>query len=413
MKLLNLRLAMCLAVLLFSAASLIDETTAFAAETAPAKVVLQEHKKWEFKEDGVTFNNQFPGARVNECTRTGKDEFRILIKPENEPVNNSPWYAFQVIAKESKPITVHILCEGGTQRYLPKTSRDGRNWEVLGTNDWKFSEKRTELTVKLTVDSAVLWVSAQEIITEEYIHGWYEKVNTQPYIIQTNLGKSFGGRDIEAIEINDDAPPNYIFIIGRQHPPEVTGSLGLLTFVETLTVDSPVAEAFRDRFRVFIVPMMNPDGVEEGQWRHNLGGVDLNRDWVKFAQPETRAVRDAIEKRLKEEDAKAYLFLDFHSTNHDIFYTQPKDAKVFPAGFTDEWLAKLAERFPNYEPKRDGAHNVAMPTSKYWAFEKYGVTAITFEFGDNTERDFLRQFSRASAEEMMKLMLEAWKKENP
>jgi len=238
-------------------------------------------------------------------------------------------------------------------------------------------------------------------------------VNTQPYIIQTTIGKSIDGRDLEAIEINDGAPPNYVFIIGRQHPPEVTGSLGLLQFVETLTVDSRLAMAFRERFRVFIVPMMNPDGVEEGQWRHNFGGVDLNRDWVKFAQPETRAVRDAIEQRLKEEGAKAYLFLDFHSTGQDIFYTQPKDAKIFPPGFTDEWLSNLDERFPDYEPKRSGAHNLDSPTSKYWAFEKYGVAAITFEFGDNTDRIFLRQFSRAAAEEMMKLLYEAEKKQNP
>jgi hypothetical protein len=31
----------------------------------------------------------------------------------------------------------------------------------------------------------------------------------------------------------------------------------------------------------------NPDGVDKGHWRLNDGGVDLNRDWGPFTQPET------------------------------------------------------------------------------------------------------------------------------
>ncbi len=401
-----------LAVVLL-AGQLLAIVPAHAADAVEKKVILQERKKWVFKEDGVTFNNEFAGARVNECTRLGKDEYRLLIKPENAPVNNSAWYAFQVQAKESKSITVRVIYEGGGHRYRPKFSTDGTSWEPLATNLWQVSPKRTELTLQLKVESEALWVSGQEIITQETLNEWLENVVIQPYITRTNIGKSIGGRSIEAFEINDDAPPNYVFLISRQHPPEVTGQLGLMRFIETLTVDSPLGQQFRERFRVFVVPMVNPDGVHEGQWRHNLGGVDPNRDWVKFAQPETRAVRDAIVECLKEEGAKVYLMIDFHSTDQDIFYTQAVDAKTFPQGFTENWLAKIKERLPEYELNRSGAHNVGMPTSKYWGHEQYGIPAITLEFGDNTDRSFIRELTRASAEEMMKLLIEADKVQNP
>ncbi len=253
----------------------------------------------------------------------------------------------------------------------------------------------------------------QELVTQENIGEWLENVIIQPYVTHTNVGKSMGQREIAAFEINDEAPPNYIFLISRQHPPEVTGQFGLMRFVESLTVDSALGQRFREKFRVFVVPMMNPDGVNEGQWRHNLGGVDLNRDWVKFAQPETRAVRDAIAECLKEEGAKPYLLLDFHSTDQDVFYTQAEGAKIFPPNFTDAWLAKIKERLPDYQPNRSGDHNAGMPTSKYWGYEKYGMAAITFEFGDNTDRGFIRELSRVAAEEMMKLMIEAEKVQNP
>lgn len=413
MKLLNQRVAMCLAAVLFCAASLVGQRTAFAADAAATKVVLQERKQWEFKEDGVTFNNRFAGARVSDLIRTGKDEFRLLIKPENAPVNNSAWYAFQVQAKESKPITVHIQYDGGLHRYPPKTRTENSAWELLATNLWQVSPKRTELTLKLKVGAEPLWVSAQELVTQETLGDWLENVVIQPYVTHTNIGKSVGRREIAAFEIDDEAPPNYIFLISRQHPPEVTGQFGLMRFVEALTVDSPLCRRFREKFRVFVVPMVNPDGVHEGQWRHNLGGVDLNRDWTKFAQPETRAVRDAIEECLKEEGAKPYLLLDFHSTDQDVFYTQAEGAKTFPPNFTDAWLAKIKERLPDYKLNHSGDHNAGKPTSKYWAYEKYGIAAITFEFGDNTDRDFIRDLSRVAAEEMMKLMIAAEKVQNP
>lgn len=58
--------------------------------------------------------------------------------------------------------------------------------------------------------------------------------------------------------------------------------------------DSELAMEFRKHFVIKAFPMLNPDGVVNGHWRHNAMGVDLNRDWQNFNQPETRAVRDAL-----------------------------------------------------------------------------------------------------------------------
>lgn len=401
-------LALALAGVVFASAN-----AALAADAPAIKVTLQERKTWDYKEDGVSFNYRFPGARVSDCVRVAKNEYRLLIKPENAPVNNSAWYAFQVQAKEAHEITVHLQYDGGHHRYIPKVRTENSAWEPLATNLWKVSEKKTELTMKLKLEGEPLWVSGQELVTQEEIKDWLENVMIQPYVTHTNIGKSMGQREIAAFEMNDEAPPNYIFLISRQHPPEVTGQFGLMRFVESLAVDSALGQRFREKFRVFVIPMVNPDGVHEGQWRHNLGGVDLNRDWDKFLQPESRLVRDAIVNCLKEPGAKPYLLLDFHSTDQDIFYTQAEGAKIFPPNFTDNWLAKIKERLPDYKLNRSGDHNAGKPTSKYWGFEKYGIAAITFEFGDETDRGFIRELNRIAAEEMMKLMIEAEKAQNP
>ena len=49
--------------------------------------------------------------------------------------------------------------------------------------------------------------------------------------------------------------------------------------------DTELAREFRQRFRVIAIPVLNPDGITGGNWRMNLGGVDLNRDWGKFDEP--------------------------------------------------------------------------------------------------------------------------------
>jgi len=49
---------------------------------------------------------------------------------------------------------------------------------------------------------------------------------------------------------------------------------GVLDF---LTSDDPEASALRDRYVFKVVPMLNPDGVINGNYRCGLVGADLNR----------------------------------------------------------------------------------------------------------------------------------------
>jgi predicted deacylase len=176
-----------------------------------------------------------------------------------------------------------------------------------------------------------------------------------------------------------------------------------MQFVEEIVGDSELARKFRGQFGVLLVPLLNPDGVDHGHWRHNLAGVDLNRDWGIFNQPETRAVRDQI-LALKER-SRLVLHLDFHSTFNDVFYTQPDEPAAGPDPFTKPWLEGLARRFPAYKVNRDPSEPARLVTSQGWAYKTLGIPAITYELGDNTDRALLRQVSAGAAQEMMGVLL--------
>ncbi|XP_044129566.1 cytosolic carboxypeptidase 1 isoform X1 [Bufo gargarizans] len=71
----------------------------------------------------------------------------------------------------------------------------------------------------------------------------------------------------------------YIFLTSRVHPGETNASWVMKGTLEFLMGNSPTAQNLRDSYIFKIVPMLNPDGVINGNHRCSLSGEDLNRQW--------------------------------------------------------------------------------------------------------------------------------------
>ena len=371
------------------------------------KVPLQTRKEWNFEKEGVQFSNNFSGARLNNCTHLQDNIYVATISPENSPINRSPWYAFKISSSKKQTIEVRFLLTypGVTSR--PKISIDGKEWKALEKDKWTAAnpEKKTPASALIEVGPEALWIFAHPPISLYDLDSWSNNLAKSPSTKITSIGKSLEGRPIKQLTLGNPDATNFVFILGRQHPPEVTGSVGLMSFVDTIALDSTLSKTFRHSFQTIVIPVVNPDGVEHGHWRSTLGGVDPNRDYGPFTQVETRAVRDALTTIAKQPKARAYLFLDFHSTSEDIFYTQRDEDQTFPLLFTKRWLKGIQEHFPNYAFKRDAGHNENLPTSKTWAYKTFGCAGITYEFGYNTSFEKVRNIATGAAEEMMKILV--------
>jgi hypothetical protein len=378
------------------------------------KVEISATRHWTHGPDKVVFDADFPCARLSDCELRDDGTFSLLIKAENRPINHSPWFAFKVSAARPTQITAHLRCDSGSIRYTPKISTDGIHWISLPAESFQLRSRpeAKDGVLQLNVGPQPLWVAAQEIVSSDMLEAWGRTLARLPFVTSAEIGPSLAGRPLYKLEIGEDGPRQggYVVVIGRQHPPEVTGSLALMRFIEEVVGDSDLARSFRNEFKVLLVPLLNPDGVDRGHWRHNMAGVDLNRDWVSFAQPETRAVRDAI--LAAREQGRISLHLDFHSTFNDVFYTQPDDPVGSPDPFTKFWLAGIQQRFPQYHVNRSPSEPVRLTTSQSWAYKSLGVPSITYEIGDNTDRALLRQISVGAAQEMMTLLLAAKQRAN-
>ncbi len=347
---------------------------------------------------GISFDSNFSSARLNGCQQLDKNSFILTIDPENHPVNNSPWYAFKVIAKESQSIDIVLEFNQGRHRYLPKRSDDGLHWSNI-----PHSLIENRLIFTLEVGFSPVWISSQEIITNDYYRTWMADIESRSEHEVTVLGLSTENRPIYVLQSHSESR-DWVVVTGRMHPPEIPGALALFPFVEELLFNEDPGRPFRKRFNILMIPNMNPDGVEHGHWRHNANGVDLNRDWQKLKQPETRAVHDWLQEVVNR-GGRIVFGIDFHATRKNVFYTMPSDYGHRPALLTDDWLNRLDEMTPGFEVVVKPGNNPDKGVFKQYIAKIYGVPAITYEMGDTTDRDLIRSVAKVAAVTFMQTML--------
>lgn len=339
----------------------------------------------ECAQNGIVLNSDFETARVNGCDISGNTVV-VKIKPENKPINNSPWYAFTLASDKAQQVTVRIKYYGGEHRYAPKISYNGKEWANV-----PFHLEKNELRFNLNLTQKPLLIAGQEIITNQDYEAWLTAIATQYQLSQVTLGESVQQRKISAL-VSKGNSNLYVLVIGRQHPPELTGAMAYFPFSEALLSDTKL----RSQFNFVFIPNMNPDGVALGNWRHNANGVDLNRDWKAFEQPETQAVKQYLDKLVGAGGKIAYA-LDFHSTHHDVFYSMPKGNGLKPDTITTDWLEQLRVTEPNFTVLEKPGHNPDKGVFKQWIADTYGVHAITYEMGDNTDRALIKQVAQSAA----------------
>jgi hypothetical protein len=358
-----------------------------------------------FSEAGVWISNEFDGGRVNDAWQEGDSHFVVQLSPENFPINASAWYAFKVWSRERKSIRVDLAYENGMHRYWPKTREASEPWSAVDSTDFQFDRQSRTATVRLDVGPDTLWVAGQEMMTSSFFQAWTDSLAGESYITKSVAGTSGRSRPMPMLEFGDPGATKHVMIIGRQHPPEATGTMALLAFVEELAGTSALAQEFRESFRVHVIPIVNPDGVDLGHWRHNTGGVDLNRDWIAFNQPETRVVRDAFTEILEAPGHELWFGVDFHSTQYDVFYTLDRSMETNPPGVTDKWLDHIRTQLPHYEVN-DSPSGLGTPMSRNWFYSTFGAPALIYEVGDQTDRGLIREVATTAAQGTMGILLE-------
>ncbi|MEP0984238.1 M14 family metallopeptidase [Ekhidna sp.] len=373
-------------------------------DTTDKEISFQEKKTYPVG-DFINIDNEFDGARLTNLVVHNETLVSAFTAPENEPINSSPWYAFRITTSENAiddSITVKInYPEKYKHRYWPKISYDSKNWTQIDSTSLKISgdTSAAELKIKLVADT--IFIAAQPIISSKSVADWSQKLAKNKHAVASSIGTSLKGREIPHLKIGSGKKT--IAIVSRQHPPEVTGFVALQYFLDEI-LDNEISDEFLKEYCLLVYPLMNPDGVDLGHWRHNAAGVDLNRDWAYYRQPEVKTVVTHLVNTVNAENLELQLGLDFHSTWYDIYYTTDRSLKTKNMSFTDQWFEYIEANIDGYRV-RDAPSGLRSPVSKGWFVAQFNVPGITYEIGDDTSHEFIKIKSSVAAEGLMKILL--------
>ena len=354
----------------------------------------------------------YPGARLSRCQALNANAVVVDIDPEDGGrINPSPWYGFHVrsLLANAGEVRVRLRYGAHEHRYAPKISSDGAIWQRLPEADVEVEEGGA--TFRLQPGSRGVYVSAQENWNIAFYDAWRQQVAERTSVAWFEIGRSQRGRPIWALRTKPQAS-SYLLLLGRQHPPEVSGAHAYVRFVERLLeaereecpAPTPRCSFFKNHALV-LVPLLNPDGVANGHWRHNAGQTDLNRDWGAFAQPETQAVRDFIAD-LERQRRRPRLVLDFHSTNRNVFYTQDSAAPTRPRRFAERWLDAARGRDGVYAFEHAPRRLSEQGTAKNHFHRRFGIPSITYEVADEEDRASIARAAAAFADALVDLLAE-------
>ncbi len=404
-------LSVCIAFLLNCKSS--EDFTGFSydppnvTDTQDKKVYPQHRRIIGAGSPTVWVSNNFESARLSDFYAVNDSTFEVYIEPENAPINNSPWYAFKIWSDTSRSAVIRLNYNNARHRYVPKISVNDSTYSIDMNRSVYDSVSKT-LDFQINLSKKPITVSAQPISNSKTYGNWLKKMSQHSFISIDEIGLSKLGNTIKELTIDETNPSTntgVLIIMSRQHPPEISGYFAARFFIEELASDSELSKEFRTKFIVRSFPLINIDGVMNGHWRHNAGGIDLNRDWENFNQPETQAVKNALLPLLQDPTKTVYYGIDFHSTNENIFYPIEQSVETVPDNVTQRWIPFIQQdnqsvRFVTEE------FDTSSPISKNWIYRTFGADAVTFEMHDELPVEIIEQIGRSSARSLMKLLLD-------
>lgn len=171
-----------------------------------------------------------------------------------------------------------------------------------------------------------------------------------------------------------------VVLTSRVHPGETVGSWMMQGVIDFLTdLNDPEAKLLRENYIFKLIPMLNPDGVINGNYRCSLAGCDLNRRWKapnKVLHPTIYYAKKLISCTNKERGLALFCDLHGHSRKKDVFIygcneaKNPERTRVFPL-----IMSKICPFF-SFERSRFGVQKSKERTSRITLWRDIGIPNI-------------------------------------
>jgi len=282
--------------------------------------------------------------------------------------------------------------------------QEGENWQSFPGVDEIAGDAAYALTPVFTSDNVEIATFLPYM--EDELNSLRALAATSPYIQETVIDQTPQGRDLVRFEITDFSVPNdnkkkVVFVTG-QHPYEMLGVRAVDNLVRYLASEATSAASLRQKARILVYPLVNYDGIAQGNRTLSPLGVNLNRSWAYLPEDES-ATTDAYETIAIRADidsvfnSQADYLLDVHNTemyklNHwYAAYEIPRTTQ------SQEFLHIVEQKFGTltnsdgltvyFEPTWAEATESTV-TSGSWATNHLGAMALGVELVQFNDGDF-------------------------
>ncbi|XP_029366685.1 cytosolic carboxypeptidase 1 isoform X1 [Echeneis naucrates] len=274
--------------------------------------------------ESLKFNSQFESGNLRKAVQVRKYEYDLVLNSDINSNHYHQWFYFEVSGmRVGTTYRLNIInCEKSNSQfnygmqvlmYSVQEAISGRpRWVRTGTDICYYKNHFARSAIAAggqkgksyyTLTFSTSFSHKDDVCYFAYHYPYtystlkmhlskLEALRTpQIYLRQDVLCETLGGNSCPLLTITAMPESNsndhicqfrnrpLIFLSARVHPGETNASWVMKGTLEFLMGTSPLAASLREAYIFKIVPMLNPDGVVNGNHRCSLSGEDLNRQW--------------------------------------------------------------------------------------------------------------------------------------
>jgi hypothetical protein len=245
----------------------------------------------------------------------------------------------------------------------------------------------------------------KQITTRKFTHDQLMQVlEKHSHFERRELGKSIENRSIHLFTLGNG--PKKVLLWSQMHGNESTATLALLDLLNFFSGKERLAQSVLNELTIYIIPMLNPDGAEYFR-RHNAAGIDLNRDALRLAMPESKIlkrIRDELEPdwgfNLHDQNRYYSAGVNTGKTASISFLAPPFDYEKTineKRGEAMKMIALLNNKLQSIIPGKIGRYQDDFEPRAFGDnIQKWGTRTILVETGahkDDIEKQYLRKLN--------------------
>lgn len=410
-----------------------------------AKTATKNHQK-VFKFAHIEFSSDFETGNIQQVISLNKQHYSLQIEedPFNSKASGIPkknWFHFEVTSRLSKQtslkFSIHNLEKNwsiwthGCALAFKSNLATNDTWQLFNATEFKLIMKTKGLVIEFIYD-----LNENEIVNfaltfpysysqlSKYLNETqdYFRNQTSVFFHRETLIKSNLGNNVELLTISGDnnltssfipkmkhlfperdkatkdtwtplfQKSKRVFVVSaRVHPSESASSYMLEGFIDFFKSRSVEMTDFLKHNVVYVIPMLNPDGVVSGFTRCDANGFNLNARYKEadLNTPSIYALKKFI--RYQNHRNKVRIFLDLHShiTKRGFFmFGNPLRKKNYLQILEFPFLLKKRQKKFSIKQSKFGSNKHEESTSRkeiYKYTKLRGIYTIEANYWGNRE----------------------------